>query len=255
MTGGRDVYRLVVIFASVFLFKCIEVITDWEFAVYAKRADKKHVSRKRKSQSQLPATRNRGRQYSHSDAYGYQYGEASQSPYYSPSEEEEEEDGTDTRSTESHQLNDMLQAVQETDDELITSQKRTVLFRRDLMVFMVNTSIGVLLPALHVYPWTYPWQASKDEIQLFTDTLVVCIGEATKFIYGACISSQTTALVIELAMKWIYNKMEKEYMPLIPKDSHNEYIADCRKHQLIIAVFDKIAAKHIHGLYVTHENW
>eukprot|EP01083_Nonionella_stella_P220029 787617_1 len=147
----------------------------------------------------------------------------------------------------------MLAAVGDTDDELIQSQKRTALFHRDLTAFMMNTTIGVLLPAFKVMP--RPWSGTDEEVALYTSMLMACIGEATMFIWSACISSQSIALSIELVMKWIYNKMEKEYIPRIPKDRYNNLLITNNKDKLMVAIFDKVSAKHLHGLYVTHENW
>ena len=103
MTGGRYVYCLVVIFTGLFIFKCIQVITDWEFKPYSKRKRKK----KRESKQREDHSRNSS--------------------------------GTMT-STDTPRFDHMLQAVQQTDDELIRSQKRTALFHRDVCVLSLQSA-------------------------------------------------------------------------------------------------------------------
>eukprot|EP01084_Bolivina_argentea_P297264 512105_1 len=200
--GGRWTYCTIVIFTGLFIFKCIQIITDWEFKAYTKQKQKQ----KRKTD--------------HSD-------------------------DTDDKMN----LNAMLSGVQETEIELMESKKRTALFHRDLTTFMLNTTIGVLLPALKSMP--APWNATNEHVEIYLKILMGCIGEATMFIWSASISSQTIALTIELAMKWIYNKIEKEYISTIDINIDNQN----RKDKLILFIYHKIGKKHVHGLYVTHENW
>ena len=121
---------------------------------------------------------------------------------------------------------------------------------------MINTTIGVLLPAMKVMPWDDGLVAGSDtEIATYTSMLMACIGEATGFIWSACITSQSMALCIELAMKWIYNKLTKEYLPLLPLDEYGDYDPSNHKERLILFVFHRVEKKHVYGLYVTHENW
>lgn len=81
------------------------------------------------------------------------------------------------------------------DEQLIISEKRTALFHRDLTIFMINTTLGVLLPIINVYG------GDKESISEYILSLNNCIMEATGFIWSACISSQTTALIIEIIIK------------------------------------------------------
>merc|ERR1712176_1436545 len=75
-------------------------------------------------------------------------------------------------STDTARFDHMLEAVKQSDDELIRSQKRTALFHRDLTAFMINTTIGVLLPAMKVMPWNKGLIAGSDEdISAYTTML------------------------------------------------------------------------------------
>ena len=63
-----------------------------------------------------------------------------------------------------------------------------------LTVFMINTTVGVILHAMNVMPifnGKYPWNTTNEEIEIYTTMLMACIGEATGFIWSACINSQT----------------------------------------------------------------
>ena len=146
---------------------------------------------------------------------------------------------------------DMLLGTQETESEIIKAKKITALFSRDLTTFMLNTTIGVLMPALKAMP--VPWSASAEELQMYLQMLMACIGEATMFIWSACISSQSIALTMELCMKWLHNKLEKEYIANICEKSDSDLRS--RKDETLLFLYNKIGEKHIHGLYVTHENW
>ena len=105
-----------------------------------------------------------------------------------------------------------------------TQHKRNTLFRRQLIIIMLNLTLAIYFPAIDHYP---PVFTTPDEVELsaFLEQLTRCAIQATFFIWGSILGSQLLAFLIEFTVSKLKKKFlnENELALMSPKTTKNTY--------------------------------